>query len=279
MLAAQQPEPAEMDQAAIRKMVESYQQAFNKGDAKAIAELWSPSAVYTNRVTGETVKGRAAIGEQFTSLFAKSKDLKIDLATESIQFLSPSVAVEQGVAKFIDPAADAEEIQYTAVYVKRDDRWLLDRVTDEEQQVVNPRYEQLKPLEWMVGRWTTRAPNARVQLDCNWTKNRNFLTRSFSVAIDDLEFSGMQVIGWDPSAKTIRSWTFDSEGTFAEATWTQQGDQWYLRNKGVLADGRLAAMVNVMKFVDENSFTWQTIERTAGGQLLPNIDEVLIVRQ
>jgi uncharacterized protein (TIGR02246 family) len=279
MVAAQQPKPAEADEGAIRKMVESYQQAFNQGDAKALAELWSPAAVYTNRLTGETVIGRAAIGEQFTSLFAKNKNLKLDLATESIQFLAPSVAVEHGVAKFIDPNADSEEIQYTAVYVKRDERWLLDRVTDEEQQIVNPRYEQLKPLEWMVGRWTTHAPNARVQLDCNWTKNRNFLTRSFSVAIDDLEFSGMQVIGWDPSAKTIRSWTFDSEGTFAEATWTQQGDQWFLRNKGVLADGRLASMVNVMKYVDENSFTWQTIERTAGGSLLPNIDEVLIVRQ
>ena len=38
-------------------------------------------------------------------------------------------------------------------------------------------------------------------------------------------------------------------------------------------------MINVMKQVDANSFTWQTIERTAGDELLPNIDEIQIVRR
>jgi hypothetical protein len=89
----------------------------------------------------------------------------------------------------------------------------------------------------------------------------------------------MQIIGWDASKKQIRSWTFDSEGGFAEATWTQKGKQWFVHNKGVLADGRKAAMVNVIKQVDGNSFTWETIERTAGGELLPNVSEVLIVRE
>ena len=89
----------------------------------------------------------------------------------------------------------------------------------------------------------------------------------------------MQVIGWDAAAKTIRSWTFDSEGGYAVATWTFKKDRWYVSNSGVLADGRKASMTNVIKPVDANSFTWQTIERTAGGELLPNVPEVLIVRQ
>jgi hypothetical protein len=91
--------------------------------------------------------------------------------------------------------------------------------------------------------------------------------------------SGMQIVGWDPAAKTIRSWTFDSDGSFAEATWTRKKDRWFIQNKGVLADGRKASMVNVIKLVGQNSFTWQTVERTAGGELLPNVDEVLIVRE
>ena len=28
-----------------------------------------------------------------------------------------------------------------------------------------------------------------------------------------------QRIGWDPAAKQIRSWEFDSEGGFGEGTW------------------------------------------------------------
>ena len=74
-------------------------------------------------------------------------------------------------------------------------------------------------------------------------------------------------------------WRFDSDGGFAEATWTCKKDRWFIQNKGILADGRKASMVNVIKQVDQNSFTWQTVERTAGGELLPNIDEVLIVRE
>ena len=92
--------------------------------------------------------------------------------------------------------------------------------------------------------------------------------------------SGMQVIGWDPAAKTIRSWTFDSDGGFDRGTWTQKKDRWFIRNEGVLADGQKGLDGStIMKKVDENSFTWQTIERTAGGELLPSIPEVLVVRE
>jgi hypothetical protein len=31
--------------------------------------------------------------------------------------------------------------------------------------------------------------------------------------------------------------------------------------------------------VDDDTFTWQSINRVAGGELLPNVDEVVVVRQ
>ena len=279
-LFGQQPSDQSADEAAIRKMVASYVQAFNRHDAKALADHWSPDAVYLNRTTGEEVVGRAAIAEQFTALLKEQPELKLEVNVESIQFISPNVAVEHGTTKFLAPNAEPEEIEYTAVDVKRDGKWLLDRVTDKTKEIVPSHYEQLKALEWMVGQWTGDADNAEVELDCNWTKNQNFLTRAFKISIDgDTSFSGMQIIGWDPAAKTIRSWTFDSNGTFAEATWEQKGGRWFIRNRGTLPDGRTATMINVMKQVDDNSFTWQTIERTAGGELLPNIDEIQIVRR
>ncbi len=279
-LRGQEPAALPVEEIAIRKTVATYVQAFNQRDAKALADQWSSDAVYINRISGEQATGRAAIAVQFTALFKEQPELKLAASTESIKFLSPNVAVEQGTAKFLAPKAEPDEVDYTAVYVKRDGKWLLDRVTDQAREAVPTHYEQLQVLEWMVGRWADDADNVQVELDCNWTKNRNFLTRSFKLAAGDgVDFAGMQVIGWDPAAKTIRSWTFDSNGTFAEATWKRQGERWFIHNTGVLPDGRKATMVNVMKPVNENSFTWQTIERTAGGELLPNIDEVLIVRR
>jgi uncharacterized protein (TIGR02246 family) len=279
-LFGQQRSDQSVDEAAIRKMVDSYVQAFNRHDAETLAEHWSPDAVYLNRNTGEEVVGRTAIAEQFRALLTEQPELKVEVTVDSIQFISPTVAIEHGRTRLLAPNAEPEDIDYTAVDVKRDGKWLLDRVTDKAKEVVPSHYDQLKALEWMVGQWTSDSDNAEVDVDCEWTKNKNFLTRSFKISIDgDTNFSGMQIIGWDPAEKTIRSWTFDSNGAFAEATWQQKGGRWFLRNRGTLSDGRTATMINVMKQIDANSFTWQTVERTAGGELLPNIDEIQLVRR
>ena len=267
-------------EAAIRKTVESYVAAYNAGDAKALADHWSEGAVYTNRLTGEEAVGRAAIAEQFGAILAEQRGARLDVSIESIRLLAPSVAVEHGTAKVIPVEGEPESINYSAIYVKQDGKWLLDRVTDGGDEASPSHYEQLKPLEWMVGTWIDEDENARVETTCNWTKNRSFLTRSYSIVVgDEVELSGMQVIGWDPAAKMIRSWTFDSDGGFAEATWKFEKDRWLIHNKGVLADGSKASAVNIMKPIDADSFTWQATERTSGGELLPSVDEVLIVRQ
>lgn len=276
---AQQSADQSVDEAAIRKAATAYVEAFNKRDAKAVADCWSPEAVYINRSTREQVVGRSAIAEQYAAQFQEQPAAKLEVTVASIQFLSPNVAVEQGTARLVAAGVEPEEIEYSAVDVKRDGKWLLDRVTDKLKETAPSHYSQLKVLEWMVGEWTTNSDNAEVELDCNWTKNQNFLTRAFKIAIDGNSMSGMQIIGWDPAAKAVRSWTFDSNGTFAEATWEQRGGRWFIRNKGTLPDGRMATMINVMKPIDGNSFTWQTIERTAGGELQPNIDEIRIVRR
>ncbi len=277
---AAEPNETGADEAAVRKADEAYVRAFNNHDAKALSEAWSPEAVYLVRTTGAGVVGRAAIAEQFTALFKDQPEVKLELSVQSIQFVSPNVAVEHGTAKTISPKAGPEETEYSAVFVRRDGQWLLDRVTDEAKQSEPSRYEQLKPLEWMIGRWVDKDDSVDIRTECQWTKKQSFITRSFTVAVQGkINMSGMQFIGWDPAAKTIRSWTFDSDGGFAEAAWTWKKDRWYIQNKGVLTDGRKASMVNVIKPVDENSFTWQTTERAAGGELLPNVDEVLIVRE
>jgi len=59
------PRDQSADEAAIRKMVDSYVEAFNRHDAESLADHWSPDAVYLNRTTGEEVVGRSAIAEQF----------------------------------------------------------------------------------------------------------------------------------------------------------------------------------------------------------------------
>jgi len=267
------------DEAAIRKAVEAYAAAFNQGDAKALAALWAPEAVYTNPFSGDEVVGREAIEKQFTAIFAEAKGSKLEASTVSIGFVSPNVAVEQGTAKVIRPDQEPEESQYSAVYVKRDGQWLLDRVTEENMPVVISHYEHLKDLEWMVGSWVDQNDEATVITECQWTRNNNFMTRSFTVQVgDQIDMAGMQIIGWDPTEKKIRSWVFDSDGGFGQATWSKKGNSWHVHQAGVLPDGRKSSAVNIITYIDDRTCTLQSVNRTVDGELLPNVSEVQLTK-
>lgn len=65
----------------------------------------------------------------------------------------------------------------------------------------------------MVGRWVDQDDKAAVVTECKWARNNNFLVRTFEVQVcNRIDMSGMQIIGWDPIAKQIQSWVFDSDG-------------------------------------------------------------------
>jgi hypothetical protein len=141
-------------------------------------------------------------------------------------------------------------------------------------------YEHLKELEWMIGEWVDEGEEATITTVCKWTKNRNFMTRSFTVTFaEGLELEGTQVVGWDPVARQIRSWMFDSEGGFGQGRWTRQGNRWVVKASQVLKGGRRASAINVLTYVDQNTFTWQSIGREIAGELQPNVPEVTIVRK
>jgi uncharacterized protein (TIGR02246 family) len=268
------------DEAAIRANVDKYVESYNRRDSKSMASMWSPDAVYQDPSTGEGVVGREEIAKQLDYVFAGSEDAKLAVTIDSIDFVSPNVAIEKGVADITYSEGAPEKFEYSAVHMKRDGQWLLDRVSEVEVPPPPPsHYEQLKELEWMVGRWIDEDEVATIQTDCEWTKNKNFLTRSFAVVVgDQVGMSGMQVIGWDPAAKQIRSWVFDSDGTFGEGTWSREEDAWTIKQVGTLPDGKKTSATQIIKRLDDDTCTWQSIDRTVDGEIEPNIEEVMIVR-
>lgn len=279
-LTAQDVAEPDDDEAAVHAAGTEYVEAFNRRNAERLAQLWSPEAVYTNRITGEQVVGRDAIAAQFKGLFESLPDLTLAIDVDSVQFVSPNVAIEHGTARFLIPDEPSELVTYSAVYVRREGKWLLDRVTDKESHPANTHYEQLKPLEWFIGSWVDQDDQVSIVTDCNWTKNQKFITRTFTVSIgEDIQLSGIQFIGWDAGAKQIRSWTFDSDGGFSEGTWSKSKDRWYVHKKGTTGDGQTTTAVNHITPIDDNTFAFQSTQRTLDGELLPNIDEVLVVRR
>lgn len=269
------------DEAVIRENAAKYVEAYNRRDSKTMASLWSPEAVYIDSATGEGVVGRDAIVKQLDENFAGLEDAKLTVTVDSIDFVSPNVAIEKGKAEVTYSKSPTEKTDYSAVHVKRDGKWLLDRVSEEDEPTPPPsNYEHLKDLEWMIGSWVDQDEDATIVTDCEWTKNRNFMTRSFAVVIgDEVNRSGMQIIGWDPAAKQIRSWVFDSDGGFSDGKWKHKGDKWFVQQTGLLPDGGKTAALHIYKKVDNDSFTWQATDRVVDGDVLPNLEEVLIVRK
>jgi uncharacterized protein (TIGR02246 family) len=270
------------DEAAIRKMVESYTAAFNKRDAKAVAAHWLPEAVYFDPDTRKQIVGREAIQKHFAEEFADVKGAKLTVTVESIRFISPSVALEQGRAIVTEPGKDPSKSRYSAIHVKRDGKWLLDRVSDEDDTPPPSHYDKLKELEWMIGDWVDNDDDdeTTVEMACKWAKNQNFLVRTYTVTFrNQISVSGVQMIGWDPAAKQIRSWAFDSDGGFSEGMWAKKGKSWYIQTKETQTDGQKASAVNILMQVDNNNFTWQSIDRQAGGVLLPSISEMPVTRK
>jgi uncharacterized protein (TIGR02246 family) len=267
---------------AVRATGAAFRAAFEARDAKKIATLWSPEAVYRELTEGDEMVGRAAIEARFTEAFAERDNAKLTVDTDSLEFVSPNVAIQRGMTHITRDNAPQEDSRYTAVLVKHDGQWLFDRVTEEDIHPPRPsNFENLKELEWMIGSWIDdNDPDVNIHTDCEWTKNRNFMTRSFAVVIgSQINVSGIQVIGWDESKKQIRSWVFDSDGGFGEGAWSHKDNRWLVRNTGTLPDGGKTSSVHVFTKVDDNSFKWQAIHRDVDGELLPNLDEVLVVRK
>lgn len=274
------------DEQAIRKAVASYVAAFNRQDAKSVADHWSPEAVYVTPLDGRRLVGREAIQQQFETVFENTDGLKIDVVVEAIQFVSPNVAVEQGQATFQGAGVEDRVTEYSAVHVRRDGVWLLDRVEEKQGDLPDSNYEHVKPLDWLVGTWVDEDETGRVETVCHWTKNQNFLHRAFTVSDQQgIHLSGMQIIGWDAVEKRIRSWTFDSDGGFATGIWSadksdaESPESWHVRKKGHTATGHTTSAVNILTRRGEAGFAFKSVSRTFDGQILPNIAEVIVKRQ
>ena len=153
-------------------------------------------------------------------------------------------------------------------------------VADSAASVDVPQTSPLEELGWMIGKWVDEGEDAKITTTCSWKMNRKFLTRSFRVTLDNqITLTGNQVIGWDPLAGQIRSWTFDSEGGIGEGLWIRDGKRWLVKTSFVLANGDRASAINVIKYVDQDTLRWQSTNREIAGEWQPNIPEVTVVRQ
>lgn len=268
------------DEKAILLVGESFRLAYNAGDAKTIAFLYTDDAELIEE-NGERFQGRKTIEDLYSVLFQERKGASIAIAVDSIRFLGPDVAKEEGHTS-VQPAVATEPPavrRYTVLYVKQGGKWLYSSVREELEPGL-PHRERLKELEWLVGDWVDESSDSVVHATCRWSADKNFLLREFTVQAEGKPVMTVtQRIGWDPLSKQIKSWVFDSEGGYGDDRWSRNGDQWMIKSTGVLPDGRIATATNTLTRVGPNTARWASTERTVGGNHAPDHFENLMVRR
>jgi len=271
-------DPREADRAAIQASVAAYVEAFNQGDAAALAALWSENGKWITP-DGESVEGRAAIEAALAAYFAAGKSPQLDVLQPEIRFLADSVAVEEGHAIVRRLGELPSETTYTALHVKEHGQWRMESVRETSLPAPASNFEHLRDLDWMVGVWVDQTENVTVTTTCRWTRNYNFMVRSYAAQVGDrIEVEGTQVIGYDAAQGVVRSWVFDSDGGFGEGVWTRDGDRWLIKASQTLRDGSLASSLNVITYIDPDTFTWQMSGREVAGELQPGVGPITVVR-
>jgi len=267
------------DEAALLKNAEAFVEAFHKGDAKALAGFWTADGDYTDQ-TGRTLKGRVAIEKAFKEFFAENKGLKLRIDITGLRFVTPEVAVEDGITEVIPPdGGPPSRARYTIVHVKKDGAWVLGSVRDAAYAPPS-NHGYLRQLEWAIGAWESAADKGETaRVSFAWSENQNFIVSSSTTTFKSIAIGGgMKWIGWDAAAKKIRSWTFESDGSFGEGAWTHEGNKWTIKSSATLRDGKKLTATNIVTRIDNDTLTWQSRDRAVDGTALPDIAEIKMRR-
>ncbi len=270
-VSALQAAPPDAEQiASITKTAQAFIDAFDKGDAKAVAAFWTPDGDYVQQ-DGRVLKGRAAIEASFAELFAAHKGLKLGIESSSLNVLTPDTAVEDGNTVVIPADGGVPTVaRYTNVLVKQDGKWLLASVRD-AAYVPPSHFNELRPLEWVTGEWVDEDENGNVgRAVFEWTPDQNFLVSTQTVSNGDTIISRVtEWIGWNPASKQIESRAFSSDGSVSESVWSQDGDQWTIKTVTITPEGKKATATSTAKRSGADGLTWQAKESTLDGKAMP----------
>jgi uncharacterized protein (TIGR02246 family) len=279
---AQEGKDHAKDEAVLAKNGEAFIAAFHKADAKALAALWTEEGEYVHQ-TGRRVKGRDAIEKAFQQFFKEHKGLKARIDSHSLRFVSPDVAIEEGVTEVFAPdGAPPSRSNYTIVHAKSNGKWLLCSVRDTPYTPPS-NYEHLRALQGLIGEWASEAGKGEVErLSFGWSENQNFIVGTMSTTSGNVAVASAKVlIGWDPEAKRIRSWMFDAGGGFGEGAWStssSDGKKWLIKTTSVHQDGAKASATFAVTFVDPETLLLQVTNRSVAGKSLPESKEVSLKR-
>jgi uncharacterized protein (TIGR02246 family) len=266
----------------MRQTLAALQDSFNRGDAKSLAACWTSEGEFVGP-SGQRIVGREKIEGAFREFLAKHPNAKLRLGIAAWHRVADDVALVDLQSEMTPVPEDLEsEPVSRAVFVQRDGHWLIGNMHETAGSGPGHRLH-LKKLQWLVGEWAedgNDGDGVSVRSACDWNASGSYLIRKFSVdRKNGPALDGTEVIGWDPRGHRIRSWTFNSDGSFGESTWTRDGDRWVIAHTGALPDGGDLSVTYVVTPVDADTITIALKDRRINGEMQSALPEVKLKRQ
>lgn len=261
------------DREAIRKAGAAFAAAFEAGDAKAVAALWSDGAEYVGE-DGTRLTGRAEIEKAFTDLFKTGPPAKVEVDVRSVRFPSRDTAVEEGILRHHpNDKSLPSSTRYQTVLVREDGRWLIAHSREWAPE------DRLGDLSFLLGRWEGGPKGDEVALTFTKDPDGPFLIGKFARQADGKpSVAGTMRIGRDAERHQLRSWHFDTDGGHGQALWLRDGDKWVLDAVGATGDGKPTAAVNLLSRLGPNEITWRSIDRLIDGRPVPDTMPIKLTR-
>ena len=187
------------DEQAIRQQSLRMVEAYNSGQAKAVAAAFLPEGEAIDEA-GNVYQGREQFEQIFGKFFEQFPGVKMTLDAATVRLLGSGLAVEDGTRKVVTKDGTGKAAtKYTLTYAKRDGQWLIASARDFTADEEPTPHERLVPLAWLVGDWVDENAESVVLMSCRWSEDENFLMMEYTAKIQGRSaMKTSQRIGWDP---------------------------------------------------------------------------------
>ena len=261
---------------------QAFSKAYSAADAKALAGMFTDDVVLTDPEGNET-RGKAAVAEMYAGAFQDNPGLKLESQVAEVRFITPDVARVEGQSRLSADGDATEFTRFSSLLVRKDGKWQAAEIrefTAPAEDVTPVRAAQRTGVDGRPLGRREREQQGRV---------RRPLGRQQQLPDPDLQPPTSRARSPPParcsSAGTprrgqIKSWNFDSEGGHGEGLWTRVSEnEWVVKAQGVLRDGRPTSATQVHTILNKDSVKTDSIDRIIGGQIAPDIVDVVMVRK
>lgn len=259
----------ETESAAVRAAARDYAAAVGRAETEALLRAWTKDGDYVD-ANGQSFRAHEMIRKMAAAPRADNSPYNVAPPKSSLRFITPTVAIEDGTYD-CGNADDGSAISghFTAVWVKRENRWLLDSLREAATQS-RPSDEHLKPLEWLLGEWVGKSDGSVMLVSAHISDRGNHIIREFGVLGEGGEATATERIAWDPISGDFKSWTFDSQDGRGEGSWKRDGNRWLVTTTEVMGDGKSATTSAIITPINNDQFVWEAKNSKVGDQDVPS---------